>query len=60
MTKLQQRDKLILKMLAAFEKLGRDPMARIDARIWFEHYRRRVRRLGLGRPKAGAGSLPAA
>lgn len=38
---------IILEMLKAFDKLGRDPMARIDARIWVKHFRRKIEKLKL-------------
>lgn len=44
---LDARDRLILKMLRTFEGLGNDGMARIDSRLWYEYFRRRVRRLGI-------------
>lgn len=53
--RLDAKDRLILKMLKTFESLGSDGMARIDSRLWFEYFRRRVKRLGLGRLEAGAG-----
>lgn len=43
-----KRDRLILKMLKAFEGLGNDGMARIDSRLWHAYFRRKVRRLGIG------------
>lgn len=45
--KIDPRDRLILKMLAAFEGLGYDGMARIDARLWAAYFGRRARRLGI-------------
>lgn len=37
--------KLISDMIETFGRLGSDPMARIDARIWYDHYRRKAKRL---------------
>lgn len=33
-------------MLTTFDKLGHDAMARIDARLWADYYRKKVARLG--------------
>lgn len=46
-TKSQRKDDLILDAIDTFDRLGRDAMARIDSRIWHEHFRRRARKLGL-------------
>lgn len=45
--RIDPRDRLILKMLNAFEGLGNDGMARIDARVWHAYFRRRIKRLGI-------------
>jgi hypothetical protein len=44
------KDKLILAMLKTFDDLGSDAMARIDARLWFKHYKRKVKKLGIEVP----------
>lgn len=41
------KDKLIYSMLQTLIALGRDPMARIDARLWFEHYLKKAKKLGI-------------
>jgi hypothetical protein len=46
--------RLILRMLKTFDDLGRDPMARIDARLWAAHYRRQLKRLGVNPSPARA------
>ena len=40
--------KLVREMIGTFERLGRDRMARIDARIWAKYYARRARKIGVG------------
>jgi hypothetical protein len=45
--KTNPKDKLILDMLAMFERLGTDAFARIDARVWHRVFTRRARKLGL-------------
>lgn len=42
--KLAQNVKLMSEVLEAFEKLGQSPTARIDAREWHKHFRRRMRK----------------
>lgn len=44
---MRPKDKLIRHMIGTFERLGRDCLARIDARVWAEYYRKKARRLGI-------------
>ncbi len=39
--------RLIWEMVGTFDDLGRDAMARIDARLWADHYRKKAKRLGI-------------
>ncbi len=39
--------RLIRKMVGTFDDLGRDAMARVDARLWADHYRKKAARLGI-------------
>ena len=32
-------------MLKTFDDLGSDPMARIDARLWYDFYKKKVNKL---------------
>lgn len=34
-------------MLCVLDKLGDDPMARIDARVWHRHFKRKLDKLDL-------------
>jgi hypothetical protein len=49
--KTNPKDKLILDMLAMFERLGTDRTAQIDARLWRIVFHRRAAKLGLVKPK---------
>lgn len=44
---MSKKDKLILKMLQTFDDLGNDGMARIDARLWFRHYTKAAKGMGI-------------
>lgn len=35
---------LIQEFICLLTKLGNDPMARIDARVWAKHYRRKLKK----------------
>lgn len=45
MSKPDSRDKLIADMLKVFYELGNDGMARIDARLWAEHFSKKIKRM---------------
>lgn len=51
---MRPKDQLIVRMIRTFDWLGRDCMARIDARIWAEYYKKKAKKLGvpLDNPKA--------
>lgn len=51
------KDALILKMLHTFDDLGNDGMARIDARLWFRHYAKKVKKLGIGKKEKKHGKV---
>lgn len=36
---------LAAEMLNTLQQLGQSPTARIDARLWFKHFQRRIKRL---------------
>lgn len=40
-----KKNHLILKMLRTFRDLGDDPMARIDARIWYSHFLKAAKKM---------------
>jgi hypothetical protein len=42
---------LIREMLRAFDGLGRDPMARIDARRWTAYFQKKAIKLGIEEDK---------
>lgn len=44
-TKRMKLEKLCRQMLETFERLGDDPMARIDARLWHAYFKKKLARL---------------
>ena len=52
MTRLRKLESLIAEMLDAIRQLGECPSARIDARQWFKHFRRKAANLKIKTKKA--------
>lgn len=45
------KEQLLLAMLGTLAVLSNDATARIDARLWFKHYKRKIKQLGIQIPK---------